>query len=78
VIKRALVEAIWKWTVAIMIGVIALGIVVVSLIALSDDPGKPSILVLDAIFLAFLAFSYILYRIMKFIKEKIIESYIDD
>lgn len=77
-VKRALAEAIWKWTLTILVGVLALGFVVIAIVAFTDDPSAPSLPVLLAIFVGFLTFSYIVYLAMKFIKEKVIESFIED
>lgn len=77
-VKRALAEAIWKWTLAIMVGVLSLGVVVIAIVAFTDDPSAPSLPVLLALFGGFLFLSYIVYLAMKFIKEKIIESFIED
>ena len=77
-VKRALAEFIWKLTLAIMVGVIGLGVVIVLIVAFSDDSSAPSTPVLLALFISFLIFSYIVYLAMKFIKEKIIDSFIED
>jgi len=61
-----------------MAGVVVLGFIVITIIAFSDDPNKPPIWILIALFMAFVLFAYVLFRIMKFMKETIIEDHIRD
>ena len=77
-ISRPLAEAVWKFTRAVMVLVVVLAAIVFLIIGFSDSADKPSMWLLISLFLGFLIFSYLLYRIMKFIKETIIEGRIRD